>query len=117
MKQPILYGIIVLFGLVAVNGVGITTFLLGEHLHSQKSSPTTAADQEKAGTGTPEFQLVVKESGVNLDCSTGVMTGQDQIPSTLELALLTNLPDVRTTSLVSMSGCPVGPADTVRETY
>ena len=49
MRQSILFGIIILIGLVAVNGVGITTFLLGEHLHSHKTGPATVADQEKSG--------------------------------------------------------------------
>ena len=45
MREVILYGIIVIAGLVAVNGVGVTTFLLGEHLfHNQEIGPTTNAE-------------------------------------------------------------------------
>ena len=47
MGQSVLYGIIIVFGSVAVNGVGITTFLLGEHLHSHKTGPSAVNEQKK----------------------------------------------------------------------
>jgi len=54
MREVILYGIIVIAGLVAVNGVGVTTFLLGEHLfHSPESGSTTGAC-EKDPKGFPD---------------------------------------------------------------
>jgi hypothetical protein len=44
MREVVFYGIIVLLGLVVVNGVGITTFLLGEQiLHSHEAGPTSGA--------------------------------------------------------------------------
>ena len=50
MREVILYGIIVIAGLVAVNGVGVTTFLLGEHLfHSQRVGPTTGPEANTTG--------------------------------------------------------------------
>jgi hypothetical protein len=50
MREVILYGMIVLFGLAAVNGVGITTFLLGEHLfHSQEVGSTTGVETDSTG--------------------------------------------------------------------
>ena len=123
MKESILYGIIVLLGLVAVNGVGLTTFWLGEHLHSQNAAPITVADQEKVEIDPPEFHLVVKEAAENLDCPTGVVAGPDWIASNRELILVTKLPDAGTPSLVSLSGSPVdydcsdrAPAS-VKETY
>ena len=50
MREAILYGIIVLLGLVAMNGVGITTFLLGEQIfNSQEIGPTTVAETDTTG--------------------------------------------------------------------
>ena len=47
MREVILYGIIVLLGLVTVNGIGVTTFLLGEQiLHSQEVGSTPGAREK-----------------------------------------------------------------------
>ena len=107
MRLLILYGTIILFGLMAAIGVGLVTFLLGERLSSHRAAPISISGSEPVGTEAKEFQLVVKETEVNFECPAGPIFEQQRVSPHLEVVLVNEPPDLRVTELVSMSGCPL----------
>ena len=107
MKQPMLYTIILLFGLVIVVGLGISAFLLGERLLSRKVAPIQSLDLELTGPGAPEFKLIVEKSrGQKFDCATELHPQPDQSTPILKVIAVNKPPDPEL-HLVSLSGCPL----------
>ena len=119
MKQASLYGIIILVGVVAVFGTGIATFVLGERLRSQKAVPTSIPELESVSSDIKEFQLVVKETEMNLECLPEQVTEGDQGHPAFKVILVNELPDLNAPDLVSFSGCPLADrcSNRAAETY
>jgi len=107
MKQPMLYVIVLLFGLMIVVGLGISAFLLGERLLSRKAAPIQSPDVELAGSEPLQYKLVVeKTGGQQFDCSTEVHPQPDQSTPILKVIAVNEPPDPEL-HLVSISGCPL----------
>ena len=122
MKQTGLFGIIILVGAVAVAllGTGIATFAWDGGLRHQNVRVVSIPELESVSGEMKEFQLVVKEPTVKLECRRPeLMSEREQSLPDFEIILVTELPDPHAPALVSFSGCPLADtcANRAAETY
>jgi hypothetical protein len=121
MKQVSLYGIVVLVGAVALAlfGTGIATFPWGEGLRHQKVMAVSIPELESVTGEVKEFQLVVKEAEVNLECRPELMSEREQPLPDFKVILVNELSNPHAPELVSFSGCPLTDrcANRAAETY
>lgn len=107
MKQSMLYTVILLFGLTIVVGLGISAFLLGERLLSQKVAPIQSPEVELTGPKAPELKLIVEKTRVQqFDCSAELHVQPNQSTPILKVIAVNEPPDPEL-HLVSLSGCPL----------